>query len=135
MSNSSIRGRHSKSRTDTPKLLTNSKDQIPSEGNIRSPGQKISCILLKRSFFVMLTGVRCWFLFCTSPQRIYIPQQYLLPIQTFRSPLCLRILRSGLSDQLSVCISTCYMFCPPHPYCAHCTNNTSSGHRFMWLSV
>jgi len=89
----------------------------------------------KRSFFAMFTGVRCWFLFCTSPQRICVLQLYLLSIQTFRSPLFLRILRSGLSDQLSVCISTCYVFCPPRPYCAHCTNNNCSGHRFMWLSV
>jgi len=91
----------------------------------------------KRSFFAMLTGVRRWFLFYT-PQRICVLQLYtfyLLSIQTFRSHLCLGILRSGLSEQLSVCISICYMFCPPHPYCAHCTNNTCSGQRFIWLSA
>jgi hypothetical protein len=89
----------------------------------------------KCSIFAMLTGTRCWFLFCTTPQRICVLQIYLLSIQTFRSHLYLGILRSGLSDQLSVCIFTCYMFCPPHPYCAHCNNNTCSGHRFMWLSL
>jgi hypothetical protein len=85
----------------------------------------------------MLTGARRWFLFCTTPQRICILQLYLLSIQTFRSDRCLGtcILRSGSSEQLSVCISTCYMFYPPHPYCAHCTNNTCSGHRLVWLSV
>jgi hypothetical protein len=89
----------------------------------------------KRSFFAMLTGAHPWFLFCTTPQRICVLQLYLICIPIIRPHLCQGILRSGLSDRLSVFISTCYMFCPPHPYCAHCTNNTCSGHRFMWLSV
>jgi len=50
MSLSTIRGRDSKSRTGVPKLLTNSMEQRPSEGNSRSAGQEMSCILWKTQF-------------------------------------------------------------------------------------
>ena len=50
MSISTIRGRDSKSRIDIPKLLKNSMEQRPSEGNSRSPGQEMSRILWKTHF-------------------------------------------------------------------------------------